>query len=161
MILRGKLLAVQLRGRAAAVAVLIVTTGAVQANVRVSGDATAVQLNATAATVAEALSALQSRFRVRVKASTSLDRSIGGIYTGALPKIVSSLLQGYNYFIKRHGAEIEVIVIGSQGDRAAEARRARVTAGGAQDDRTAPAQPPRGVPGNAFSLADAVRLKIH
>jgi hypothetical protein len=132
------------RGRAAtALVVLLATAGTVQADVRVSGDVSAVQLDATQCTVSEALSALESAFRVRVNAPTMLDRAVSGTYTGALPEILSRLLRGYNYVVKRHAAEIEVTVFGSPGDRAAPQR-------------------PRLPPGNpAMSLADAARLKTH
>jgi hypothetical protein len=130
---------------ASAVAVLIVTAGGVHADVRVSGDAAAVRLNATRSTVAEALSALESAFGLRVNASIALDRDISGTYAGALPEILSHLLQGYNYVIRRQATDIEVTVVGLQNDRAATVER------------------PRLPPGNnpALSLADAVRLKIH
>ena len=149
MILRRKPFAfrvVDWRNRAAAaLAVLIVTAGPLHAGVRVSGDATAVQLNATASTVAEALSALKAAFQVRVQASMVLDRPIGGTYSGALPQILSELLQGYNYFITHHGTQIEVTVVGSQGNQVATTRRPSVAPNNS----------------SALSLADAVRLKIH
>jgi hypothetical protein len=120
------------------------TASAVHADVRVSGDAEAVHLDADSSTVAEALSALESTFHVRVKTSTVLDRALCGTYTGALPEILPRLLRGYNYFIRRQASEIEVTVIGLRGDTAAVAKRARV----------APPNP-------ALSLSEAVRLKIH
>ena len=145
MILRGKLLPARLRDRAAAALAVLILTSTAHAEVRVSGDASAVQLKATGSTVAESLSALKSAFRLRVNASMTLDRAVSGTYIGALPQILSQLLQGYNYFIGHHGTEIEVTVIGSEGDRAAAAQRARA----------APVNNP------ALSLADAVRLKVH
>jgi hypothetical protein len=148
MIFRGKQLPPRMpdwRARAAAAfAVLIMTAGIVHADVRVSGDAKAVQLDATQSTVAEALSALESAFPLRVNTSAALDGAISGIYTGALPAILSRLLQGYNYVIRRQASEIEVTVIGAQGNRAAAVER--------------PRQPPSNP---ALSLADAVRRKIH
>jgi hypothetical protein len=117
--------------------------GTVHADVRVSGNIRAVQLDATRSTVAEVLSALESAFRLRVNTSTALDRAISGTYTGALPEILSRLLQGYNYIIRRQATEIEVTVIGLQGDHAAAIER------------------PRPPPNPALSLSEAVRLKIH
>lgn len=123
----------------------MLTVGAVHASARVSGGPGAVRLDATGSTVAEALSALQSAFRLRVTAPVVLDRVVNGTYTGTLPEILSHLLRGYNYFINTHGTKIEVTVIKPPGNLVAAA------------------QPPRGVPGNtaALSLANAARLKIH
>ena len=125
---------------AAALAVAIVTAGTVHAEVRVNGDARAVQLDATQSNVAEVLSALATAYGLRVKTSRALDRPVGGTYSGSLAQIVSRMLEGYNYFIRHQASEIEVTVIGLQGDP--------------------PAARPRPPPNPAMSLADAVRLKI-
>lgn len=161
MMLRGKLLPARLRDRAAAALAVLILISTAHAEVRVSGDATAVQLKATGSTVAEALSALKSAFQVRVKTSTVLDKPIGGTFTGTLAEVLPNLLDGYDYVIRVRATEIEVNVIGLPRDRATAARRPRLTAIGSQGDRGVMARPPRGVPGNAFSLADAVRRRIH
>jgi len=128
---------------AAAFAVVIVTAGTAHAEVRVSGDARAVQVDATQSNVAEVLSALQSAFRLRVKTSMALDSTVSGSFTGSLAQVLCRMLQGYNYFIRREGIEIEVTVVALEGDRAAVVARPRVPT------------PP------AMSLSDAVRLKSH
>ena len=129
----------QWRNRAAAaLAVVIVTAGTVHAEVRVNGDARAVQLDATQSNVAEVLSALATAYGLRVKTSRALDRPVGGTYSGSLARIVSRMLEGYNYFIRHQASEIEVTVIGLQGDPPAARRRP-------------PLNP-------AMSLAEAVRL---
>jgi len=124
---------------AAALAVVMLTAGAVHAEVRVNGDAGAVQVDATGASVDEVLSALGTAFPVRVKTSMALDRAVSGTFTGSLAQILSRMLQGYNYFIRRQDTEIEVTVIASQGNRAA-----------------ALARPP---PTPAMSLSQAARRK--
>lgn len=126
---------------AAALAVVIVTAGTVHAEVRVNGDARAVQVDATQSNVGEVLSALQSAFRLRVKTSMVLDRAVSGTFTGSLAQILPRMLQGYNYFIRRQEIEIEVTVIG-QGDRAAAIARPRLSAASL-----------------ALPLSEAVRLK--
>jgi hypothetical protein len=125
---------------AAALAVVIVMAGIVHADVRVSGDATAVQLHATQSNVAEVLSALATAYGLRVKTSRGLDKPVGGTFTGSLAQIVSRMLEGYNYFIRHRANEIEVTVLG-QSDRAAAVAR------------------PRPPPNPAMSLSEAVRLK--
>jgi hypothetical protein len=127
---------------AVALAVVIATGSPVHAEVRVNGDAGAVQVDAAQSNVAEVLAALESTFRLRVNSSVLLDRAVSGTYTGALPELLSRLLRGYNYVIRRQATEIEVTIIGLQDDHTAA--RTRMP------------------PGNpALSLADAVRLKIH
>ena len=140
-----KRLTLDWRNRAAsALAVLIVMAGTVHADVRVSGDVGAVQLDASRSNVAEVLSALQSAFRLRVNTSIVLDKSIGGTYSGSLAQVLRRILQGYNYVIRSQPSEVEVTVIAQQGDHAAAVQR-RLQRGKSP----------------ALSLSDAVRLKIH
>ena len=128
---------------ASALCVLIVTAATVHADVRVSGDIGAVQLDASRSNVAEVLSALESAFRLRVNASIVLDKSIGGTYSGSLAEVLPRILQGYNYVIRSEPTEIEVTIM-AQGDHAAVVQR-----------RMPPGKSP------ALSLSDAVRLKVH
>jgi len=127
----------------AALAVLIATVGVVHGEVRVTGDAGAVQLDATRSNVGEVLSALQSAFALRVSTSMALDRDVSGTYTGALAQILPRILRDYNYVIRRNASEIDVTVVGSQGARAVPLQRPRLPPGNTQ----------------AMSLADYVRLK--
>src|SRR6202140_2176378 len=127
----------------AALAVVIVTAGTVHAEVRVNGDAGALQVAATQSNVAEVLSALESAFRLRVKTPIVLDRAIGGTFTGPLAQILRRMLEDYNYVIRWQATEIEVTVIGLKGDRTAVVQRPR---------------PPKSP---AMSLSESVRLKSH
>jgi hypothetical protein len=131
-------------GAVSAFAALIVTAGTVHADVRVSGDIEAVQLNASRSNVGEVLSALERAFRLRVNASTVLDKPIGGTYSGSLAQVLPRILQGYNYVIRSQSTEVEVTVIAQQGDHAAAVQRRL-----------------QRVKSPALSLSDAVRLKIH
>jgi hypothetical protein len=108
----------ELAAAAFAIAILTVTTVAVHAEVRVNGNATALRIDASQSQVAEILSALGPTFHVRVTASIALDKHINGRYTGSLGQLLSRVLDGYNYVIKRQGTAIEVVVIGTRGDRA-------------------------------------------
>jgi hypothetical protein len=119
---------------------MMMTAGAVHAEVRVSGDTRAVQVDATRSNVGEVLSALKSAFQVRINGSMALDRAVTGTFTGSLAQVLSRMLQDYNFFIKWKAAEIEVTVVDSQGDRAVAVAR------------------PRPPPNPAMSLSQAVRL---
>jgi hypothetical protein len=114
---------------AAALAGVIVTAGTVHAEVRVNGDVTAVRVEATESNVAEVLFALETAFHFRVNTSVALDSSVGGTFTGSLTQVVSRLLEGHNYFIRRQASEIEVTVVGIKGDRAIAVERPRPPAG--------------------------------
>jgi len=129
---------------ASAFAALLVTATTVHADVRVSGDVGAVQLDASRSNVAEVLSALEAAFRLRVNTSIVLDRPIGGTYSGSLAQVLPRILQGYNYVIRSQPTEVEVTVIAQQGDHAAAVQR-RLQRGKSP----------------ALSLSDAVRLKMH
>jgi hypothetical protein len=131
------------RARAAVIAVVIVTTGTVHAEVRVNGDAGAVQVDATRSNVAEVLSALETAYGLRVNTTSALERPVSGTFTGSLAQLLSRVLEGYNYFIRYKATEIEVTVIGLQGNRAAAV--------------TQPRPPPP--PNPAMSLSEAVQLK--
>ena len=110
------------RWRDCAVAFLAIATmmsaSIARAEVRVTGDAGAVRVEADNATAAEILSALGSAIEVRVHASIALDRPVNGIFAGSLAQILPRVLDGYNYVIKRQGAGTEIIIIGTRGDRA-------------------------------------------
>src|ERR1700757_3286659 len=82
-----------------ALAVVIVTASPVHAEVRVNGDAGAVQVDAAQSNVAEVLAALESTFRLRVNTSVLLDRAVSGTFTGSLAQVLPRLLEGYDYFI--------------------------------------------------------------
>jgi hypothetical protein len=125
---------------AAAVAAVISMASAGHADVRVTGDAGAVQVDATRSNVGEVLSALESAFRLRVKASVALDRQVGGRFSGPLAQVLPRLLDGYNYVIRMQATEIEVNILGSPGNRAAALGRSR---------------PP---PTAAMSLSESARL---
>ena len=114
---------------AAAVAVALVTATPLHADVRLNGDVTAVRVEATNSNVAEVLASLESAFHLRVNTSVILDGSVGGTFTGSLTEVVSRLLEGHNYFMRRQAGEIEVTVVGIKGDRAIAAERPRPSAG--------------------------------
>jgi hypothetical protein len=128
---------------AAALAIVIVTAATVHAEVRVNGDARAVQVDATRSNVAEVLSALETEYGLRLNTSTALERPVSGTFTGSLAQILSRILEGYDYFIRHQATQIEVTITGLQGDRAAAVAR------------------PRPPPTPAMSLSEAVRLKSH
>ncbi len=91
----------------------------VRADVRVEGDVAAVRLEASHAPLSEVLSALGPVFNVRYRTSIPLDRGIHGTYRGRLERVISRVLDGYNYVLKNEKDSIEIIVLGKPGEAVA------------------------------------------
>jgi hypothetical protein len=72
----------------------------VRAEVRVTGAADSVLIEANEATVEEALAALQASFNLRYRTGTALKRAVTGTYAGSLPRVIARLLSGYDYAIQ-------------------------------------------------------------
>ena len=87
-------------------------------SLRVRGDMAAVRLDARRTTIADALSALNAAFNMSYRSSIALDDEINGTYAGSLRRVLSRVLDGYNYVIKQYDAKLDVIILGRRGERA-------------------------------------------
>jgi hypothetical protein len=86
------------------------------AEIRVSGAPEAVRLEARDATVGEALAALgETVGGLKFRNSPALNRRFSGVYAGSLERVVSRLLEGNNFIIKRSPDGMEVIVLSDSG----------------------------------------------
>jgi hypothetical protein len=85
------------------------------AEVRVEGPIDSIMLEASNASVREALEAL-SAFGLLVQNSAGLDRQISGTYQGSLGRVVSALLVGRNYMAIHSGGRVEIRDYGSISD---------------------------------------------
>jgi hypothetical protein len=88
------------------------------ASVRVRGDAAAVRLDARRTTIAGVLSALNAAFDMSYRSTIILDEEINGTYAGSLRRVISRVLDGYNFVIEQNDAKLDVIILGRRGDRA-------------------------------------------
>jgi len=89
-----------------------------RAEVNVHGNSAAVHLEANNAPLSEVLSALESAFSVRHRTSVPLDQAISGTYRGPLRRVLSRVLEGFNYYVANTvDGRIEIIVIGRSGAR--------------------------------------------
>jgi hypothetical protein len=86
--------------------------------VRVRGDMAAVRIDARRTTIAAVLSALNAAFDMSYRSSIVLDEEINGTYAGSLRRVISRVLDGYNYVIKQDDAKLAVIILGRRGERA-------------------------------------------
>jgi hypothetical protein len=83
------------------------------AEIHVAGAAGAVQLEVNDATVDEALTALGA-LGLRYRTAVALDRRITGTYKGPLARIVSRLLQEYNFVVQTSSDGVQATVLGGQ-----------------------------------------------
>jgi hypothetical protein len=82
--------------------------------IRVIGTAEKLQLELSNNTVDEALTALQSAFDLKCRCSISLDRRVTGLYQGNISRVLSRLLEGYNFVvITSPSGGLELIVAGA------------------------------------------------
>jgi hypothetical protein len=96
--------------------------GSAHAEVSVKGDVDAVRIEAHDSSLAEVLSALGAAFDVRYGSSIDLNRPVTGRLNGPLPRVISRLLQDYNYVARSSPAgDIEAIFIFSAAQTTAKA----------------------------------------
>ncbi len=83
-----------------------------RAEVQITGEGDAVQVDAKEASVEELLSALRKAYGLRYSSSANLSRSVSGTYAGSLQQVVSRVLslQGYNFIAEtsEHGTIVAV-----------------------------------------------------
>jgi hypothetical protein len=87
-------------------------------SVHVQGNPAAVQLDARQSTIIEVLSALSAAFNISYRSSIALDEALNGTYAGSLGHVISRVLDGYNYVVKRDNAKLDVTIFGKRGERA-------------------------------------------
>jgi len=89
----------------------------------VQGSPAAVHLEAHRTTIAQVLSALITNYDMSYSASIPLDRMLDGTYTGSLRRVVSRVLQGYNFAIEQENAKLTVVIFDKGGEQAIAAPR--------------------------------------
>jgi hypothetical protein len=91
---------------------LIVTPSFASDGVRVTGTPEKLRLEASNATVDNALAALRSAVDFKCLCAPPLDRRVTGVYQGNIRRVLSRLLEGYDYVIKTSpSGNVEVIVL--------------------------------------------------
>ena len=100
---------------AAAAAVPIATRG--ESVLHIAGDAAALEVEVRQARIMDVLTALAG-FNIRYRSSIAPDETLDGAYTGSLGRVLSRVLDGYDYAIKQDNAKFEVIVVGKRGEQA-------------------------------------------
>jgi hypothetical protein len=111
-----------------ALALSIACFGFVQrgnAEVRISGTADALRMEAREATLEEALRALQASFNFQYGGAGALDGIVNGTYSGSLSRVVARLLAGRDYVMRGSADGFAVEIFGPDGpakNRAVDAK---------------------------------------
>src|SRR5262249_13031646 len=83
------------------------------AETRVTGEPDAVRVEARDSRVEEVLVALGASFGLQYRSPSALSRRVSGTYEGSLRRVVTRLLDGYDFVMKTGSDGIEVTVYGS------------------------------------------------
>jgi len=86
------------------------------AEVRVEGDPQSVRVTTDQEVVSDVLSAFAVPFNVKYRTAIPLDTAADATYAGSLGQVISRLLNGYNYIVKRDQQATEIVVYGRRGE---------------------------------------------
>jgi hypothetical protein len=112
----------------------------VLAEIQVSGSPESVTVEARDTSVEDSLAALSRAFDMDYQSSIELDKRLYGTYVGPLSRVVTRILQGYNFILKTDSGSILVTVVGTPASLTANPAPQRRPASGAPQ---APAPVPR------------------
>lgn len=104
----------QLSGASAVAICLAVAPAATFAAPQVSGSSQAVSINAQNSSIKDVLFALRQKFNLKFRSSANIDKQLTGTYQGSLLRVVTRLLEGYNFIIRSNQDRLEVTVLGTK-----------------------------------------------
>ena len=81
----------------------------------------ALSIDAHDTTLQEVVVKLSATFGIRFRSSADLSRPVDGSYQGSLREVITRLLDGYDFFVRRSGDVTEVVIVGSSGKSATAA----------------------------------------
>jgi hypothetical protein len=113
----------------------------VLAEIQVRGNPEAVTIEARDTSVEEILAALSRAFDMDYQSSIDLDKRLYGTYVGPLSRVLTRILQGYNFVVKTDNGSIAVTVVGTP--NAASAATSAPPTLAAAGDPQAPAPAPQ------------------
>ena len=87
-----------------------------RAEVHVEGSPAVVRVTTSKDAISDVLSAIAATFNVRYRSTIPLDAVVSATYSGSFGQVISQLLDGYNYVIKRDQESIEIVVFGRRGN---------------------------------------------
>src|SRR5215813_9409598 len=122
------------------IALAALPAGSAGAEVNVTGDSKAVQIEAHDASIEDVMAALGASFGLQYRGTATLDRRITGSYRGTLQYVIRRVLDGYDFIMKTNLDDIEVTVVSG---KAGEARAAAAVAPGPTSGIAPPPAPTR------------------
>ena len=87
-----------------------------RAEVQVEGGPDAVRVTTSRDAIADVLAAVATTFNARYRTAIPLDAQANATYSGSFAQVISRLLDGYNYVVKREQGTIEIVVFGARGE---------------------------------------------
>jgi hypothetical protein len=87
-----------------------------RADVHIEGTPAAVRVATDQAAISDVLSAFAGTFKVTYRTAIPLDAAADATYAGSFGQVISRLLDGYNYVVKKHGETTEITVFGRRGE---------------------------------------------
>ena len=90
------------------------TTSPGRAETRLEGQADDIQLQMSDASVREILATLEATYDVRFRSAIPLDHRITGTIKGPLPRVLTRVLDGYDYVVKSTNGATEVVVFATR-----------------------------------------------
>jgi len=82
------------------------------AELQVRGSPEAVRIEAQDAPVEDILAALSRAFGMDYRLSINVDKRLSGTYAGSLPRVLTRILDGYNFILKTNNGSFTVTVVG-------------------------------------------------
>jgi hypothetical protein len=80
------------------------------------GQCQAVRVTTSQDAIAEVLAAIATTFNVQYRTAIPLDAASNAAYSGSFGQVISRLLDGYNYVIKKDQETTEIVVFGRRGE---------------------------------------------
>lgn len=87
-----------------------------QAEVQVEGGPVRVHVTSSHDTISDVLSAVAHTFNAQYRTAIPLDTLANTTYSGSFGQVISRVLDGYNYVIRRERERTEIIVLGKGGN---------------------------------------------
>jgi hypothetical protein len=94
-------------------AALAIAPTPVLAEIQVSGSPEAVRIEVRDTSIEDILATLSRAFDIDYQSSIDLDKRLYGTYVGPLSRVVTRILQGYNFVLKTDNGSIFVTVVGT------------------------------------------------
>jgi hypothetical protein len=88
------------------------------ADVRIEGSQTALRVTTSRDTIGDVLAAFGAPFNVKYRSAVPLNAAANATYSGSVGQVISRLLDGYSYMIKKNEDATDIVIYGRRGEAA-------------------------------------------